>query len=308
MDGFLWGYGGKYTYDRWDSHSAEIDPEAKTIRRRIGSALLLSQPALVEFARRLRQAGGTVVANNAVITRTIGAQPIIFDWEITEGPFVHLAPTPACLGNPAAINQETDVYVDVLNKLRWANLYFYYGEKLLTYRSAPARMYPITVQALHAGIIHGRERIVTTHSGVYGWHGDTDLHHVYLFDGRGHEIPSAAVTTIDTGGVRTEVQLGERHMAIVRRIPAAVAAAIPVNARCETYERDIFRLRLSGKVEARVTVRDGEFAIRPGMTYELDTGTDATTSLTALPEGTLTFATRLDGETVLTLQPAGNQR
>jgi len=36
-DGFLWGYGGEYTYDRWDGHSADIDPKTQTIARKKAS-------------------------------------------------------------------------------------------------------------------------------------------------------------------------------------------------------------------------------------------------------------------------------
>ena len=41
MDGFMWPYGGEYTYDRWDGHTAQIDPKTQTIVRKMGSVLLI---------------------------------------------------------------------------------------------------------------------------------------------------------------------------------------------------------------------------------------------------------------------------
>ena len=34
MDGFMTAYGGPYTYDRWDGHTADIDPATHTIKRK----------------------------------------------------------------------------------------------------------------------------------------------------------------------------------------------------------------------------------------------------------------------------------
>src|SRR5207244_1520115 len=103
--------------------------------------------------------GVTVVANNVVVTRTIGRLPIVTDREIVEGPVVHLAQSPIVLGNPTAIASEVDVYQDVLAKLRKGNLYWYYGERRLTYPSVPAQMYPITVTEVGQGAVKGRERL-----------------------------------------------------------------------------------------------------------------------------------------------------
>ena len=71
-------------------------------------------------------------------------------------------------------------------------------------------MFPITVEEIHAGWIKGKERIITKLPGVYGWHGERDLHIGYHYDGRGTHIPSTFLTTVGPHGrgLRTEIGLG----------------------------------------------------------------------------------------------------
>lgn len=229
-DGFLWGYGGEYTYDRTDGHSADIDPDTHVIQRKKASVLLVSQDAMIAWCRKIWSKGGVVFANGVVPTRTICAQPLMTDKEVTEGPDVALLPTPATLGDPAQCKSEAGTYKDVLNKLRYGNLYFYYNEpSRLAYESLPKRMYPITVQEVHAGCVKGEERVVTMNSGVYGWAGSRDLHRVYRYDSRGHRIPHDFMTTVDNTSVRTRVALNPNESAVVERVPIRIESTERVN-------------------------------------------------------------------------------
>jgi Concanavalin A-like lectin/glucanases superfamily len=258
VDGFLWGYGGEYTYDRWDGHSADIDPKTRAISRKKGSTLLLTQDVMAAYCRKVWDKGGVVIANNTIPTRTICSLPLIVDKEISEGPYVHLAPTPIALGNPGAIHSEEDVYRDVLSKLRWGNLYFYYGDPAtLTYESVPKQMYPITVEEIHSGYVKGRERLVTMHSGVYGWPGNRDLHMAYRYDSRGHRMRPDYVTTVDASSVRTRIDLADSEAAVLARIPVQVHSSGPVNVVVERYDEKKVVMMLNGKGPVRVTPPNG---------------------------------------------------
>jgi hypothetical protein len=259
VDGFSWGYGGEYTYDRWDGHTAEIDPTTHTIRRRKGSVILLTQDAMIAYCRKVWDRGGTVIANNAIITRTLGRLPLIVDREISEGPGVHLAQTPITLGNPGAIALEEDVYRDVLSKLNWGNLYFYYGEPArLTWESLPKVMYPITVEAIHSGTVKGRERLVTARSGIYGWPGDRCLHLAYRCDARGHFIRAGFVTTADDTSVRTRVDLAKDESAVLVRIPIRIDTPSPINVAVEEAGEGKVRLTVNGQCPVRLIMPSGE--------------------------------------------------
>ena len=182
VDGCLWNYGSVYSYDRFDGHTADIDPGTGTIQQLKTAIPLQQQHAIVAYGRKIMEKGGVLVANNVYPTRTIAGQPFIFDKEMTEGPEMHLLPTPCTLGNPAAIQSEADVHKDVLSKLAWGNLYFYYGEPVdLQYESAPAHMYPITVDEIRPHYVKGKERIVTAKDDAFGWQQDRLLHFVYRY-------------------------------------------------------------------------------------------------------------------------------
>ena len=258
VDGALWDYGGGYSYDRFDGHTADLDPETGEIVRLKTAIPLLQQHAIVRWGQAVHARGGVLIANNAIPTRTISSQPFIFDREISEGPEVHLLPTPCTLGNPGAIQSAADVHQDVLAKLACGNLYFYYGEPLeLAHELAPARMYPITVTEVRAHCVTGRERIVTAQEGSYGWPADQQVHLVYHYDRRGRRVGHNFVTTIDASGARTAVRLSQDEIAILVKLPVRIVCAAPINARVNQLAGDAVEVQLSGHGSVLVTGPDG---------------------------------------------------
>jgi hypothetical protein len=259
IDGALWDYGGAYSYDRFDGHTADIDPATKTVSRLKTAVPLLQQHAIAAWGRKIMERGGVVVANNGFPTRTFAGLPFIFDREVTEGPEIHLFPSPCTLGNPALIQSEPDVYADILAKLAWGNLYFFYGEPLeLQHESPAARMYPITVTDLRCNCVTGKERVVTALDGVYGWAGDRSLHMVYRYDRRGRRIHHGFVTTIDAAGARTAIDLEEGEMAIVAKLPVTIEASQPLNAVVTRCDEQAVGVTLNGSGKARITGPDGK--------------------------------------------------
>ncbi|MEA3400423.1 MAG: LamG domain-containing protein [Armatimonadota bacterium] len=303
MDGFMLGYGSPWTHDRWDGHTVRIDPETKTVTRRVGSVLLLSQPSMVEFTRRMTDRGAVIVANSPVVTRTVGALPLIVDQECIAGPNVHLAQTSASLGNPSRINSEADVYRDVLDKLQWANLYFYYGEGELTYPSLPQQMYPITIEELRSGTVKGEERIVTMRSGVYGWKGDRHLHLGYRYNALGMPVPAELVTRVDADGVRTLVELDREESAVIRRIPVSAETERPASVICAGYDHQAMVLAANGTGRLTLRIADGDFHVRPNAPYRVTAG--ETMIVRSDADGVLEVALALTGATRVVIEPAG---
>lgn len=258
VDGALWDYGGGYSYDRFDGHTADLDPETGEIVRLKTAIPLLQQHAIVKWGQAVHARGGVLIANNAIPTRTISSQPFIFDREISEGPEVHLLPTPCTLGNPGAIQNAADVHQDVLAKLACGNLYFYYGEPLeLAYELAPARMYPITVTEVRSHCVIGRERIVTARDGSYGWPADKCLHGVYHYDRRGRQVGHNFVTTVDATGARTELRLSQDEIAILVKLPVKIECDVPVNARVNHFAGNTMQVQLNGQGSVLLTGPDG---------------------------------------------------
>ena len=299
LDGFAGMYGGKWIYDECDGHSADIDAETKTIIRKKGSVVLLSQDAMVAFSRKMNRKGAAVIANNSIFTRTVCKENyIIHVRECFADTYNHLSPTPVTLGIHSGIRSEVDVYYDVYDKLQMGSLYFYYGEGEITHRSLPSEMYPITFEEIHSGYIKGRERLITAHTGVYGWRDSGDVHFVHLYDGRGREIPNTFLTTIDKKhGIRTQIVLGEMETAVLKKIPVSITTSSALNVHTQRYDRDGIVFILNGGGKVGVSVRDGEFGISGNDSYLINTG-DTQKTITAA-KSTLSFPLVLDGATKL---------
>ena len=303
MDGFFLGYRGRWTYDRWDNHSAEIDLATKTIKRKMASVLLLSQPSMVEFSRKIRDKGGVVIANNSVITRTITGEKYLYhDQEIHSGPYLHLAPTASALSNSPALKTERDLYLDVLDKLQWGMLYLYFWQGQITRPTLPTKQFPLTFQTIHAGTIVGKERIVTMNSGVYGWPGDRDLHVVWFCDDRGEFVPNRFMTTADKGGVRTELRFSKNESAVIERIPVTLAIGGAVNLLVRQYDAEGIDMLLSGVGRAMIRIRTGQFPITPGATYRVTSRSAKT--IVASDEAVVDILVQLDGQLSLSVVAA----
>jgi len=324
MDGFFAGYMGQWSYDtdlRWDGHSAEIDLATKTIRRKMNSVLLLSQPSMIAYARKIRDKGGVVIGNSAVFTRSIANEKyIIYDSECASGPGLHTAPSVTALAAPP-FKTEKDIYLDMLDKLSWGMLFLYYNERLnLKYPSLAARQFPITFEEIRSGLVKGKERIVTMNSGVYGWRGDRRLHRVHKFDNRGAPVSFDDITTVDEAGVRTELDFRKNESAVIEPIPVWLKVDAPVNVRVSDYDGTSLRALLSGRGTATLEMFVGSFyfdkretgitdgGVNPadiglGLPYRVTIG-GAVTTLKEM-DGLLSVPLELDGQADVVIEPGG---
>jgi hypothetical protein len=241
-----------------------------------------------------------LVANNSVFTRTIAKEKyIIYEGEIVAGPDHHLAPTVAALSDSENIAGRGDkfVYRDVLDKLKWGELFLYFEKDKITYESLPAQMYPLTFEEIHSGCVKGKERLITMHSGTYGWLGERDLHLPYHYDGRGARIPHEFLTTVDGEGVRTEIALKENESAVLKKIPITVSTGSAINLFAQQYDGEAIQLSFNGKGKIDLVVKDGDFAIKPGATYRVKGG--GAEEVAADDTGTLSLPVTLDGQLLL---------
>ena len=310
MDGFLMGMISRWTYDRWDGHSAEIDLQTKTIKRKMGSVLLLSQPSMIEFARKIHNKGGLVIANNAVNTRSIANQKyIIHDRESGAGPSLHLAPNMMGLGRGGG--NEKVMYLDILDTLRWGVTYMgYYVPRAvghdLTRPLMSAKQFPITFEEIRSGLVRGKERIVTMNSGAYGWREHLDLHMVYKYDGRGVQVSHDFITTVDKTGVRTELKFGKNESAVIEPIPISLEANASVNVRVLQYDypndKLAFKVLLNGQGEATLVAFVGRKYFPGRNLYRIMTGGETTTITER--DGTLSVPLELDGQLEVTIERA----
>lgn len=89
--------------------------------------------------------------------------------------------------------------------------------------------------------------------GVYAFPGAIDgnkLHLIRKFDGRGAPSAHDFITTSDTGGVRSEIDLAENESAVIEVVPATIRSNSPVNARVTHYDGSTLAATLSGTADA----------------------------------------------------------
>ncbi len=303
-DGFVSGYARGYTYNTWDRHSVEIDPVTRTVKRKMGNVTLLALPVLKAVARKVAAKGGIVITNGQPGPRSLWKENYFTTCETSGGdqfPIsrLHVGPTVTAFGDPRRINSRRDLYQDILDKLDWGALYFYYGDKdhAVEERMIARHMYPFTLEEVHAGWTKGKERIITKKPGVYGWHGDRHLHKVHRSDARGVLVPNEDFSTADAKEVRTELRLAESESAVVEKIPAELFTERPVNVLVKEYDSNGLKVYLNGKGDVRLRIATGDFRIEKGKTYSVDQNKSAQKLLPA--SDTLVVPLKLEGATLV---------
>lgn len=286
-DGYAFGYvKGNYSYDCWDGRSVTIDPRTKRVTLKKNLVAWTALPVLKRCARIISDAGGVLISNGQPGPRSYWPEHTITSCETAGGDAqpvgaLHLGRTVTPLGNLNAIKNERDYYRDILTKLNFGALYFWFGgPSMHTHKTLTEHMYPITFESIHSGIVRGRERIVTKNSGIYGWHGDDALHAVYLYDARGALIGHNFLTTFDQRSVRTEVTLKQDQSAAIVKIPVVLRASAPLNLIVRQYDPCAIRIALNGKGRVCIRVSNGDYACPPTRMHDVRVG-ERTFSVTA---------------------------
>lgn len=302
-DGFTHGYGGRFTYDRWDGHTVEIDPDTRTVRRQYASVNLMGQDVMVEIARRIQARGGVVIANSYMGTRSVYRENVLYCLETASGDAtvarLYLTPSVIGFGNPDRCKTPRAVHQDILAKLEYGALYFFYGDPELPYPMVTTGMFPITPVDIRPGVVTGPERIVTSRSGVYGLPGARALHRARLWDGRGREVAHRFATTADAQGVRTELQLGPSQCAVVEFLPVDLETDAPVNVAAHRCGPEGVLLDLNGVGSARLVFKEDT----PSGGAPVLSGAGELRRVEKTPAG-LALEIRLEGPTTLELTPA----
>ncbi len=177
------------TFDKWDGHTAVIDPKTKQIITTAGLVRLLSADWVAEALRRLESYDGLLLAN---------AQPCLPEYNIIKFPR----------------RVETN---DRVTRMLEANLYSPLGKPSghtpsisvirqhlelggITIRGPIANkwpvvgfFFPLTPIELHRGWILAEERLITARSGRFGW--DTKVSGtLYKFNAAGQQVDQKQVT------------------------------------------------------------------------------------------------------------------
>lgn len=222
-DGLYWdemettGYGAPLiTHSIPDGHSCILDRKTLTIDHEIGITTLLGEGHRMAVIDRVRAKGGTLLGNGPCATRRLLAKQPQRMVEIQHND------TWAYEGNLDTPLGYASSRMDFGNWTRAINMATLLVGTRYTYEhEISPYVFPFTPIELHAGYLLGRERIIATHSGSYGWPGERCLVHVRHFDKAG-KLTTRDFTTWVGSEARTSVEVADGEAVVLERLPVVV--------------------------------------------------------------------------------------
>lgn len=249
---------GRFTYDRWDGHTVDLDLNNYTITNQYTDCALLAEEAWCDMISYITGRGGIIVFNNPPISKNVQSMPgSVF--HLSEGDFPrglvrqHLT-TPVILGErhiyvngepsagPGYGRRETwETEEDLMDDIRWkllnGLLYYTYGppgepyyppalergdivsQVVMAHQWPLTKMFPTTIMDIHRGWIRGKERIITCISGEFSW-GAPEKAILYSYNNKGKMLFSQFIRSSDEGKFNIEVP--QDGMVILEKLGAGL--------------------------------------------------------------------------------------
>ena len=223
---------GRFTYDRWDGCTVDLNPDY-TIERKYADVCLLSAEARYQLYKSITDRNGVVVLNGPPLIRKIQEmkEPVI---HFSEGDRedrlaqMHFS-TPLMLGQHGSNGKaaygrrqywktEEDFMDDMVWKVQNGILYAaYWPPRYISERHEwPTRdMFPITVKDIHGGWIRGTERIITVKSGKFAWEDPVSSARLRSYGCDGRMVDDKRVSPGPDG--KFDIQVPDHGMSILIR-------------------------------------------------------------------------------------------
>lgn len=219
-DGCYWDemawISSRYTYDRWDGHTVDIDANGEVTRQyaHCGLIALEGKRQLAEYILDR----GILIGNSCPTSETMSRLqfPRFAETAATWYPTRTHLYTPISLGDHTTVKDWPTLLADIRQKLDKGTLYYHYVRPEQPGPTVTQHMFPFTPVELHSGWLLGEERIVTHLSGTYTL-GDDEAVSVYVYDDTG-EVADSDVTEELRDGVRyVRLALNDDQMAVISR-------------------------------------------------------------------------------------------
>jgi hypothetical protein len=271
MEGVCYGV-PPVVYNQLDGHSCLLDPKRYTIEREIGMLPLLCETQLLAVINRVRGRGGILMGNGPPFTRAMLATRLPRMVETQHNDYWCYEGN---LGPPLGYIDGANSLDAIVRALRMACLP--HGTNLDSECDEITRhLFPFTPIELHAGYLLGKERIITTHSGTYGWPGERVLVQVCHFDKDGKLTPTDSRTRI-ASDARTALNVGTDEAAVLERLPVAVRSGRGSVSACQ-YGPEGLELMAQAEPNLTFEIGSGAMTVKPGQRFRVTQGSAATTA------------------------------
>jgi hypothetical protein len=215
-----WGADGVYmdefsgpspiTYNTWDGYTADLDPATFAIVKKCAHVHLLCEAYKIKLVDQVQRHDGFVLGNGQPVTMAMNRQTFP---RFTESHNYAGRAYESHLYTPIAYGRSGATIDVIRERLALGILYCRVGLNDPT--DAIGKFFPITVEEIHAGWIKGKERIVTMHSGTYGWANAPFRVRVYCYRNDGVMLPAE---NRDLIAGKIDVNVPDRGLAIIERV------------------------------------------------------------------------------------------
>ncbi|HXG25017.1 MAG TPA: hypothetical protein VNJ09_10710, partial [Chthonomonadales bacterium] len=201
----------RYSYERWDGVTVDIDPATGKITRRYTDGALVGVGARKKLIEYVLSRKGVMVTNTNAVAEELQSYPIarfmegewgfnFVDMKVGEKPPLHVYTCKGQLGSPLSLGSRPSMHKEagmqiyaeyimktVITYLRHGLLYYHYGTEIP--ETGPGsgeygpinHMFPITPIEINEGWVEGKERTITCISHDFHWqHKSKPI--VHLFD------------------------------------------------------------------------------------------------------------------------------
>jgi hypothetical protein len=210
MENVAYGY-PLLTHDQWDGHSCRLTDDYR-IDYKVGITTLLGEGHRLAVIDRVREKGGTLMGNGPPTTRALLGRHVQRMVEIQHNDYWCYQGN---LDTPLGYASSHMEFTNVTRALGLATLLV--GTRRTYEYDVSPYLYPLTPIELHHGYLLGEERIVTMHSGSYGWPGETVDCKVHYFNANG-KLRETVDATAGPGDARIALELGDGEVAVVERL------------------------------------------------------------------------------------------
>jgi hypothetical protein len=198
------------TYNAWDGCSAILDPQTFAIKQKIGYVHLLSQAYQHNLIKEMSAEGTWFLGNDAPVTmaQNRASWPRFVETQnnIRRGALAQLY-------TPLAFGSSTPTVETLRRNLQFGILHSCSGPN--DKAGIVGHFFPITPTELHAGWVQGKERVVTSRSGKFGWPNEKFGYRIWSYRADGTPVETAPQWKNAVGLVQVDVP--ENGIAILER-------------------------------------------------------------------------------------------
>jgi len=204
------GY-SRYTYDRWDGFSADLDKDGKVKHLKSDNAYtsVSFQHAAVDMVLKM---GKFFLGNLGAGIRSLNTAPNLRFWESnTRVGWTHTYKVPMLLGHVGHGPRATckDVFAGARQAVNFSCLYSPFADQahLLEKDNFVSKQFPMTVVKLMPGGIVGKERLLTVISGEYEWPGTAEgaVATLFIYNADGRLVSGNTTAKVERGRIKLDV-------------------------------------------------------------------------------------------------------